>query len=129
MQEKARALAVVQVQEFMHRHNLTLTDLLEFGAAELKSPHPKTREKARRVEKAWELLARLSVDFAHLETASPYTPTKPARRRRSEGVFLQDTENTDVSGISTAPPKSNEINELADFAPVASPEIKPGVVP
>jgi hypothetical protein len=126
MQEKARALAVVQVQEFMHRHNLTLTDLIEFGGAELKSSDPKTREKARRVDKCWELLAQLSVRYAHLEAAPAHTPTKPARRRRGEGVFLQATENTDVSDISGAPPKSNEINELADFAPVASPEIKSG---
>jgi hypothetical protein len=125
-QMKAQAAAVTEVQAFMHKHGLRPTDLIEVGGAELKSSNPKTREKARRVEKTWELMARLSVNFAHLESAPAYTPTKPARRRRGEGVFLQATENTDISGISSRPPESNEINELADFAPVASPDSKPG---
>jgi hypothetical protein len=128
-QMKAQAAAVTEVQTFVHKHGLTLADLLAIGGRELKSPNPKTREKARRVEKAWELMARLSVNFAHLENASSYTPTKLARRRRGEGVFLQTAENTGVSGIASSLPGSNEINELADFAPVASPEIKPGVAP
>ena len=119
-QMKAQAAAVTEVQAFMHKHGLRPTDLIEFGGAELKSSDPKTREKARRVDKCWELLAQLSVRYAHLEAAPAHTPTKPARRRRGEGVFLQATENTDVSGISGAPPEFNEINELADFAPVVS---------
>ena len=119
-QVKAHTAAVTEVQMSMHKHGITLADLLVTGGHELKSPNPKTREKAHRVERCWALMARLHVRYAHLETAPAYTPTKPARRRRGEGVFLQATENTDVSGISGAPPEVNEINELADFAPVVS---------
>jgi len=68
-QMKAQAAAVTEVQTLMHKHGLTLADLLAIGGRELKSPNPKTCEKARRVEKAWELMARLSVNFAHLENS------------------------------------------------------------
>jgi hypothetical protein len=117
---KAQVAAVTEVQAFLHRHGLTLTDLIAIGGAEFKSPNPKTREKAHRVERCWALMVRLHVRYAHLEIAPAYTLTKPTRRRRGEGVFLQAAENIGVSGIAGSPAESNEINDLANFAPVAS---------
>jgi hypothetical protein len=119
-QMKTQAAAVTEVQAFMRKHGLTLTDLIAIGGAEFKSPNPKAREKARRVEKCWALMARHSVHYAHLESAPAVDTAKPARGRRGDGVFLQATENTDVPSIAVSPPESNEINELADFALVAS---------
>jgi hypothetical protein len=123
-QVKAHIAAMIEVQTFMHKCGLTFADLIDVGGAELKSSNPKTREKAHRVERCWALMARLHVRYAHLETA--YTPTKPIRRRRGEGGFLQAAENTGVSGITATPPESNEINELAGSAPVASLDSKTG---
>jgi hypothetical protein len=101
-QIKAQSAAVVEVQAFMHRHGLELTDLSSIGGAELKSPNQKPREKARRVEKCWALKARLSVRHAHLEQAPAHIPTKPARRRRGEGLFLQTVENKELFDIEAA---------------------------
>jgi len=114
--------AVVEILDFMCRHGLTLDDLIEFGGAELKSTNSKTREKARRVDKCWSLMAQLSVKFADLESSPPPIPDKPARRRRGKGVFSEVVENKGVSGTETDQHKSNEINDLANSAPVAVPD-------
>jgi hypothetical protein len=58
--ERARpAQAVAEIFDFMRKQRLALEDLVECGGAELKSSNPKTREKARHVEKCWALMARL----------------------------------------------------------------------
>jgi hypothetical protein len=122
VQIKAQAAAAAEVQAFMHRHGLAAIDLINVGGVELKSPNLKTCEKARRVEKCWALMARLSVRHAYLEAAPAYTSTKLARRRRGEGVFLQVTEIAGVSDIPGALVKSNEINNLTNSTSVASPD-------
>ena len=110
--------AVVEILDFMRKRGLTLRDLIEIGGEDLKSSNPKRKEKARRVEKCWSLMARLSVKFADLEAAPPPIPDKPARRRRGEGHFSQVIENTADLGIGPSPNNSNEINDLANSAPV-----------
>ena len=117
--------AVVEILDFMRKRGLTLRDLIEIGGEDLKSSNPKRKEKARRVEKCWSLMARLSVKFADLEAALPPIPDKPARRRRGEGHFSQVTENAGVSGTLASLHKSNEINDLANPAPVGDLETNP----
>ena len=114
--------AVVEIFDFMRKSGLALQDLIEIGGAELKSSNPKTREKARRLEKCWSLMAKLGVKFADLERLSPPIPDKPARRRRGEGVFSEVVENKEISGTATHQHKSNEINDLANSAPVGVPD-------
>ena len=110
--------AAAEILDFMRRNHLVLEDLIQVGGEDFKSASPKRIEKARRVEKCWRLMARLSVKFADLaQTPSPI-PDKPARRRRGEGHFSQVIENTADLGIGRSPNKSNEINDLANSAPV-----------
>ena len=96
-QMKAHAAAVTEVQAFMCKRRLALVDLIEYGGAELKSSNPKTREKARHVEKCWALMARLSVHYAHLEPAPAADTAKPAPAQRGEGHFPEVLENKEVS--------------------------------
>src|SRR6516165_218338 len=74
IQQKPRQ-AVVEVLDLMRKRGLSLDDLIQVGGEDLKSPNPKRVKKAHYVEKAWALMARLSVKFADLEQAP-----KPARR-------------------------------------------------
>jgi hypothetical protein len=67
IQQKQRP-AVVEILDFMRKRGLTLNDLIQTGGEDLKSSNPKRVEKARRVEKCWELMARLSVKFADFLT-------------------------------------------------------------
>jgi hypothetical protein len=117
--------AVVEVLDFMCKRGLTPDDLIEVGG-EVKSSNPKRVEKARRVEKCWSLMARLSIKFADLEAAPQSTPDKPTARRRGEGHFSEALENTRVSETFTHHTKPNEINGLADSAPVSDPQLNPG---
>jgi hypothetical protein len=110
--------AVVEILDFMRKRGLTLDDLIEVGGAELKSANPKTREKARRVEKCWSLMAKLGVKFTDLENSPAPIPDKPVRRRRGDGHFSQVIENTADLGIGPSPNKCNEINDLANSVPV-----------
>jgi hypothetical protein len=109
----------------MRRNRLALDDLIEIGGEDFRSASPKRIEKARRVEKCWSLMARLSVKFADLEQAPRSVPDKPARMRRGEGHFSQVTENAGVSGTFSSLHKSNEINDLANSAPVGDLETNP----
>jgi hypothetical protein len=59
--------AVVEILDFMRSRDLALDDLIQIGGEDLKSSNPKCAEKARRVSKCWELMARLSIKFADLE--------------------------------------------------------------
>jgi len=97
----------------------------QIGGEDLKSSNPKRSEKARRVEKCWSLMTRLSVPFADLEQAPGNLPTRPSRRRRGEGHFSEAVEITRVSEIFTHHPQPNEINDLADSAPVGDPQLNP----
>ena len=110
--------AVVEILDFMRRNRLALDDLIQIGGEDFRSPSPVRKEKARRVEKCSSLMARLSVKFADLEQAPRSVPDKPARMRRGEGHFSQVTENARVSGTFAYLHKSNEINDLANSAPV-----------
>ena len=119
--DRARqAQAVVEILDFMRKHHLALVDLIEIGGEDLKSASAKKVEKAKRVEKCWSLMARLSVRFADLEQAPGNLPTRPSRRRRGEGHFSETIENTRVSESFSHHTKLNEINDLADSAPVGS---------
>ena len=93
--------------------------LTQIGGEDFKST-PKRIEKARRVEKCWSLMARLSVKFADLEQASQPIPDKRSRRRHGEGRFSEVIENKEVFGSRPSDTKSNEINGLADSAPVGA---------
>ena len=117
--------AAAEILDFMRRNHLVLEDLIQVGGEDFSSASPKRIEKARRVAKCWELLARLSVKFADLEQTPPPIPDKPARRRRCEGHFSQVTENAGVSGTFASLHKSNEINDLADSALVGDLETNP----
>jgi hypothetical protein len=117
--------AVVEILDFMRKHGLALDDLIQIGGEDLQSANPKRAEKARRVEKCWSLMARLSVRFADLEQAPSNPPTRPSQRRRGEGHFSQVIENAGVSGTFASLHKSNEINDLADSALVGDLETNP----
>ena len=113
--------AVVEILDFMRKHGLALDDLIQIGGEDFRSSSLTRREKARRVEKCWSLMARLSVKFADLEQTPSSIPDKPARRRRGEGVFSEVVENKEISGTATYQDKSNEINDLANLAVVGVP--------
>ena len=112
--------AVVEILDFMRRNRLALNDLIEISGEDFGSASPKRIEKARCVEKCWSLMARLSVKFADLEQAPNNPPTRPSRRRRGEGHFSQVIEKAGVSGTFISMHKSNEINDLANSARLAS---------
>jgi hypothetical protein len=124
IQQKQRHV-VVEVLDFMRKRGLALSDLIQIGGEDLKLSNSKRVEKARRVEKCWSLMARLSVKFADLEAAAPPIPDKSARRRRGEGHFSEALEITRFSETPPHPFKSNEINDLADSAPVGGLESSP----
>jgi hypothetical protein len=124
--DRARqAQAVVEILDYMRKNRLALDDLIQIGGEDFSSASQKRIEKARRVEKCWSLMARLSVKFADLEATPPPILDKPARRRRGEGHFSQVTENAGLSGTFSSLHKSNEINGLADLAPVGDLETNP----
>ena len=56
--------------------------------------------------------------YAALEASPGETPTPSSCGRRGEGHFSQVIENTADLGIGPSPNKSNEINDLANSAPV-----------
>jgi hypothetical protein len=74
-------------------------DLIQIGGEDLKALNPKRVEKARRVEKCWSLMARLSVKFADLEAASQPSPDKPTSRRHGAGHFSEAIENKEILDI------------------------------
>jgi len=120
IQQKPSA-AVVEILDFMRTRGLTLDDLIQIGGEDFRST-PTRIEKARRVEKCWSLMARLSVKFADLEQASQPIPDKRSRRRHGEGHFSEVIENKEFFGVRPSDTKSNEINDLANSAPVGAPE-------
>jgi hypothetical protein len=109
--------AVVEILDFMRRNHLAPGDLIQVGGEDLKSANPKKAEKARHVSRCWELMARVSVNFADLEQ-----PDKPARRRRGEGVFSEVIENKEISGDTPHQVKSLKNNDKTDNHSVASSE-------
>ena len=117
--------AMVEILDFMRKCALALNDLIQIGGEDLKSSNPKRVEKARRVEKCWSLMARLSIRFADLEQALGNLPTRQSRTQRGEGHFSEAIENTRVSGTLTHHAKPNEVNDLADSAPVGEPRLNP----
>ena len=60
-------LAADQVRGFMRKHKLTLDDLIEIGGEDLQSPDYRKAERARHVERCWQMMARLSICFDDLE--------------------------------------------------------------
>jgi hypothetical protein len=58
--------AVAEVFAFMKKHRISPADLTEIGGEDLRSP--RTRAKARDVESAWELMARLGLKYSDLES-------------------------------------------------------------
>jgi hypothetical protein len=104
LQQKPRQ-AVVDILDFMRSRGLTLDDLIQIGGEDLKASNPKRVEKARR-------------EMLEFDGAS--------RRRRGEGHFSEAIVNTRVSETFTHHTKPNEINDLADSAPVGDPQLNPG---
>jgi hypothetical protein len=74
--------AVVEIFDFMRRHKLTLADLIEVGGEDFRSPDSQIANRARAVSRCWEMMARLSLKFADLETVAGEIPDPPRRRRR-----------------------------------------------
>jgi hypothetical protein len=68
------APAVIEIFDFMRKRGLVPDDLIELGGQGLRSSNPRQIAKAHYVEKAWALMARLSVKFADLEQAPGPTP-------------------------------------------------------
>jgi hypothetical protein len=87
--ERERLVNATRVFEFMAKRKLELEDLLNHGGAELKSPDAKIAEKARRVEKCWELMAQLSLDFVHLENGMNSTWRSPFLQAPGNKAFLE----------------------------------------
>jgi hypothetical protein len=119
--------AVIEILDFMRKRGLTLNDLIQTQYEDPKKSDLKRVEKSRRVEKCWSLMAARSVKFADLEQAPQPIPDKRSRRRRGEGHFSEVIENKEVSGTSLYHTKPNEINDLADSAPVGDPQLKFGI--
>jgi hypothetical protein len=118
IQQKPSA-AVVEILDFVRTRGLTLDDLIQIGGEDFRST-PTRIEKARRGEKCWTLMARLSLKFADLEQASQPIPDKRSRRRHGEGHFSEVIENKEVFGSRPSDAKPNEINDLANSAPVGA---------
>jgi hypothetical protein len=85
---KQHAQAVVEILDFVRMRGLTLDDLIQIGGKDFRSA-PTRIEKARRVEKCWSLMARLSVKFTDLEQTPQPIPDKRSRRRRGEGSLFR----------------------------------------
>ena len=120
--DRARqAQAVAEIFDLMRKYGLTLDDLIQLGGEDLKSSNPKRVEKARRVEKCWELMARLSVKFADLEQAAGQHTAEPARRRRGEGESSQVIENKEISSDTPGEVKSLKNNDKTDDHSVEAP--------
>ena len=90
-QQRERAEAVARVLEYIHRHRLTLADLLEYGGEDLPNPKlpekicdPARVKKARGVEHCWALIAKLGLRYAALE---------PPSNANSAAAPSLDTEN------------------------------------
>ena len=98
---KIKATTAAEVFVFMKKHGLTLEDLIEIGGEDLKSPNPKKVEKAKRVEKCWALMARLSVSYANLEAVTGNDTAQRVSGRRGEGHFSEVIENKDVLAART----------------------------
>jgi hypothetical protein len=111
--DRARAEAVAQVFDYLHRSRIVLDDL-EIGGANLKSSNIILRERARRVEKCWSLMARLGVAFAELVDAAP----KPGRRQRGRTASAQVIENKGFSGVDLSLAKPLKTNDIPDNHPV-----------
>jgi hypothetical protein len=77
---------VVEIFGFIRRHKLTLADLIETGGDDFRSSNSQIVNRARAVSRCWELMARLSLKFADLETAAGEIPDPPRRRRRHSTV-------------------------------------------
>jgi hypothetical protein len=61
---------VDQVLEYMRKSRVSFADLIGVGGEDLKSANSIRREKAKRVENTWSLMARHGLVFADLEKAS-----------------------------------------------------------
>jgi hypothetical protein len=113
--DRARqAQAVAEIFDLMRKYGLALDDLIQIGGEDLKSSNPKRVEKARHVEKAWALMARLSAKFADLEQAPGQPPTKPARRRPGEELFSEVIENKEISDDAPGEVKPLKNNDKTD---------------
>jgi hypothetical protein len=62
--DRARAVAVAQVAEFMRKRKIALGDLVRYGGEDLKSSEH--AGKVRSVEKVWALMADLGVEHIDL---------------------------------------------------------------
>lgn len=54
------------VREFMRKNKLTPDDLINYGGGELYSAKREIADKARKVSRCWELMARFGVRHANL---------------------------------------------------------------
>jgi hypothetical protein len=121
-----RNRAVQQVLDLLDRYDLTPQDLIKIGGEDLR-PGSKLRSRARRVEKCWEMMARLGVkhtDISADETAPlpRPRPEKRARRRRGEREIPQGIEIARDLPLSSADKTTNGINHLANPIFLGGPE-------
>lgn len=84
--ERAERLSNINsIFEFMKANALVLADLTEIGGGDLKGSR-KQRQKARLVEKCWELMAQHSVTYAMLDPSDEgkYRVAKDRGLRRTD---------------------------------------------
>jgi len=65
-----REQAIEEVLAFMQKHKLTIADLIECCGSQLKSPNRRIADRARRIDRCWDLMARTGVRYANLEDNS-----------------------------------------------------------
>lgn len=131
-QERTQNDAVTEVFAYMRKHKLSMAELIEIGGQDLRSKNPGRAGKARAVSRCWELIAQLHLDYAALERcchenfpsqpSQHTTPTQPRQRHRKSNPKGQANQQLDHSAAAVGNP--NEINDLANSAPVGDPEPK-----
>jgi hypothetical protein len=108
------ARTVQEVLEFLERYRLTPQDLVEIGGEDLR-PGSKLRGKAHRVEKCWEMMARLGVKHAEISADEPTPvprPEKMGSRQRHSEQWQKYEQDQEVIGKDENQYFLNEINDL-----------------
>jgi hypothetical protein len=116
-QMREHAQNVEQVLEHMRRLRLSPDDLVNYGGEDLRSRDPVRSGKARCVEKAWALMARLGVKHIDLETAisrgAAPIPGVVVSRRPGRRSIRKQTQNQELTNSDRS---ENPIEIIEEFA-------------
>jgi hypothetical protein len=77
-QQREQAAAAARVMDYLRRHYLGPEDLVRLGGEDLSDPDVCVRDRARAVERAWALLAKLDLKFQDFVAA--VAPQEDGRR-------------------------------------------------